>query len=290
MDTTKLIEIARKEGSEQAFGEAYQEALQAAAKDAVTKLATTNAEQALSITKLETSNGEFADEMKPLQTVLKERGLTWRNADDLAALGKRLDGEAASPADIQAAAKVEAERMVGPMTDAALEPIQKELKEAKVAVELAEQKYLSEQRRADFTEVRFEVHQATTGDDKDGKARPQLIGAHSETFLKERIMPFVVFEERENALGKMARLPAARHDGTPIFFGSQKALIPDLVAMAYEGKGDKPWNQPECRHYFASHGTGSNSSRVPGAKDVVPQQKRIVAATTVAEVEAAMSG
>ena len=253
MDISKLIEAAKVEGGEQAFGDLIQGEVQAAVTAATATITREKTALEGSITKLEGSKAELMDEWKPFQKALKAAGLAV-NAAGVADLEKRLAGEGKEPTED---VMVLARQLAGPMAEEAtkshVEANDKLQAELTAAVETATEAV----RRADRKHLDLLVTEATTGTDAEGNPRPRLIGAHRESFIEKKIAPFTHFEDTDSGLGdgSTIRLPVVRHGDTPIMAGVKQAGVAGLVGLAYEGKGDHPWNTL-TRDYFESHGNG----------------------------------
>lgn len=274
MDTQKLHEAAKKEGGEHDFAALLQAGLQDDVTAATVKLATENAKLKTSVGKLEVSGNKAMDELKPLQKVLKAAEMGWKSGDELVLLGERLKTGGKPTED----ALRLAEKLAGPMAEEGLKElkVEKETLEAKLAeaVKGTEAAVL----RGDRKELDLRVQAAQMG-----KGKPRLIGTHAETFVSRFIEPYMQFEDVEVA-GKTVRSPVARHGEVPIMTSKGQASVSDLIATAYEGKGEHPWDTG-TRDYFESNGTGTGTQLQDGSRDLPTGQKALADTQTVAAYE-----
>lgn len=271
MDISKLIEAAKVEGGEQAFGEIVQGEVQAAVTAAVRKISAEKAAAEESVARLEANNAALLDEWKPFQKAIKAAGVA-TNADGVADLEKRLQGKGSEPGEDAMAV---ARKLAGPMAEEATKSYEEKIKGLQEDLRVRDARTEAAIRRADRKHLEMLVSEHTSGVDADGKPRPALISSFRQHFIDTKVAPFVKFEDQDSGLGdgQTQRVPVVRHGEVPIMAGATQADVGGLIRLAHDGKGDAPWNTG-TRDFFASSGSGGDAGRNSRGGPTIPVDAR----------------
>lgn len=294
MSTPTLYELAQVENGQQEFEVALGSHTQAAVTAGIETIATERDALKVSVANLEGNSGKLLDELKPMQAALKTAGIavtvgTPLTPEALADLATRLEGKTVKEEPSEAAMTL-ARKLAGPMAEAASKPLTEEIATLTSERDAHAEASKASAARSDRSHLDLLVALATTGEDDKGKARPRLVPAFAQHFTDTVIAPFVHFEDQEDGRGGTRRVAVVRHGEVPIMDGTKQADVSGLVAHAFDGKADQPWNTG-TRDFFISHGTGTGAERNNRDSTIrIPQAAAIAGAKTVEEVEKAYEG